>query len=48
MKSNTFSEGESITVKLQEESEMSYSILSGIPVVVESFVFIKDMLSHFD
>ena len=46
--SNVFSFGESITVKSQEQSEMSQYIPSWIPVIVISSILMKYMSSCFD
>ena len=46
--SNAFSFGERITVKFQEQSEMSQYIPSWIPVIVISFALVEYMSSCFN
>ena len=46
--SNTISKRESITVKFQEECEVSYCILSKIPIIVKPPTFMKDMTPGFN
>ena len=45
---NTFPKRESIVVKFQKKYEMCYCILSRIPITIEPFIFMENVLSSFD
>jgi len=45
---NTFPKRESIVVKFQKKYEMCHCILSRIPITVEPFIFMENVLSSFD